>query len=142
MIHRRALLAALLAAPLHGDDPAREVWDELASMAAALGEGDAAQFLRHFDPGMPRFEDFRTAIYGLVKQAEVESAVDPVQNSGEGRRRTLEVDWQMHLVSRADLQELTQRRAAVKCIFEKQGSKWKVVDFTPREFFAPPSAHV
>jgi hypothetical protein len=142
MIRRRALLAVLLAAPLRGGDPAREVWDVLASMAAALGEGDAAQFLRSVDSEMPGYQDLRVAVYGLVRQVEVESAIEPAQNNGDDRRRTLEVDWQLHLIDRADLQHLTERRAAVKCVFEKQGAKWKLVSFAPRDFFAPPSAHV
>jgi len=142
MIRRRALLAALLAAPLRAQDPEREVWDVLGSMAAALGEGDAARFLRSVDNEMPGYQDLRAAVSALVKVAEVESAIDPVENDGDARRRTLEVDWQMHLVSRADLQELTVRRATVKCVLEKQGRDWKVVSFTPRDFFAPPSPHV
>jgi hypothetical protein len=142
MISRRALLALLAAAPLRADDPAQEVWEVLASMAAALVDGDPASFLRPIDPGMAGYQDLRTAIYGLLKEWEIQSAIDPVQNTGDAGRRTLEVDWQMHLVSRADLQRLTERRGTVKCGFEKEGKKWKVVSFAPRDLFAPPLPHV
>jgi hypothetical protein len=142
MTSRRAVLAALLAAPLCADDPAQEVWDLLAAMAAALGSGDAALFLRAFDPAMPGFQDLRLAVTGLLARSEVESSIDPVQNTGDGRRRTLEVDWQMHLVDRAGAGHITERRATVKCGFEKQDKKWKVISFAPPDFFAPPSVHV
>jgi hypothetical protein len=142
MISRRVILAALLAAPLRGDDPAQEVWDLLAAMAAALGEGNLSEFLRDFDRAMPGYQDLRTAVAALLARCEVESSIDPIQNSGDDRRRTAEVDWQMHLVDREAAQHLTVRRGTVKCGFEKEGSKWKVVSFAPLDFFATPSPHV
>jgi len=142
MTSRRAILAALLAAPLHADDPGTEVWELLASMAAALIEGDAGLFLRPFDPAIPGYQDFRASIYGLVRGWQIQSFIEPVENTGDARRRTLEVDWQMRLVSRGDVQQLIERRSAVKCSFEKQGKLWRVTSFEPRDIFAPPSAHV
>jgi hypothetical protein len=138
MKSRRAILVLLTAAPLRGDDPAQEVWDLLTAMAAALGDGNAALFLRSFDSGMPGYEDLRVAVNALVVRAEVESSIDPVQNTGDNRRRTLEVDWTMRLVDRTGLEHITERRATVKCGLEKEGKKWKVVAFAPSNFFAPP----
>jgi hypothetical protein len=142
MTSRRAILAALLAAPLRADDPAAEVWELLANMAAALVDGDADRFLRPFDHAMAGYEDFRALIDGLIRGWQIESSIDPVQNTGDARRRELEVDWQMHLVSRADVQQLVQRRGTVKCTFEKQGKRWMATSIAPRELFAPPSPHV
>jgi hypothetical protein len=142
MIARRLLLAVLAAPLLKGDDPAQEVWDLLAEMAAALVDGDAGRFVLAFDPKMPGFQELRAAVSGLLARAEVESTIDPVQNTGDDRRRTLEADWSMRLVDREGARHITERRAAIKCGFEKQGKKWKVVSFAPADFFAPPSAHV
>jgi hypothetical protein len=68
----------------------------------------------------------------------VESSIDPGENSGDDRRRSVEVDWQMHLVDREAAQHITVRRATVKCGFAKESAKWKVVSFTPQDFFAAP----
>src|SRR5947209_17010004 len=119
MISRRAILAACLAAPLLADDPAQEVWEVLAAMAAALGDANAGLFLRHCDKAMPGYDDLRGAVTALVGRCEVESTIEPSANSGDGQRRTLEVDWQMHLIDRSDTHS-TERRMAVKCTFEKQ----------------------
>jgi hypothetical protein len=141
MTTRRAILAGLLAMPLRGADPAQEAWEVLEAIAAALVDSNIGLFLRHFDHAMPGYQDLRAAVTGLIAQTEVESSIDPVQNTGDGRRRTLEVDWTMHLVDRGD-QHLTERRATVKCGFAKEGKKWKVVSFAPANFFAPPSTNV
>jgi hypothetical protein len=138
MISRRVMLAVFVAAPLLGNDPAQEVWDLLAAMAAALGEANVNAFLRDFDRGMPGYETLRAGIAGLVARCEVESAIDPVENSGDDSRRTVEVDWQMHLIDREAAQHITVRRATVKCGFAKEGTKWKVVSFAPADFFTPP----
>ena len=138
MISRRVMLAVLLAAPLRGGDPAQDVWDLLAAMAAALGEANVNAFLRDFDRGMPGYEELRAAVAGLVARCEVESSLDPAENSGDNRRRTVEVDWQMHLVDREASQRITVRRATVKCGFAREGPKWKVVSFAPPDFFAAP----
>jgi hypothetical protein len=141
MISRRAIVASLLGTPLFADDPAREVWDRLAAMAAALGQTNAGEFLRDFDRSMPGYEELRLAVQGLLARCEVESSIDPVENSGDDRRRTLEADWQMHLVDRDAAQHITVRRATVKCSFEKDGRRWKVTSFAPLDFFAAPSPH-
>jgi hypothetical protein len=141
---RRTILAALLAAPLcaeEPEDPAAEVWDVLTAIAAALVDANLGLFLRHFDSAMPGYRDLRAAVNGLILQSEVESTIEPVENTGDGRRRALEVDWTMHLLDRGD-QHLTERRATVKCAFAKQGKHWKVVSFAPANFFAPPLPNV
>jgi len=137
MISRRAMLAAALAVPLFADDAATEVWDVLAAMAGALGDGDTARFLRAFDPAMAGYENLRTDVTGLVARAEVESTIDPVANTGDDRSRTLEVDWHMRLVDRSPIEHATERRSNVKCVLEKQAGRWRVVSIAPIEFFKP-----
>jgi hypothetical protein len=134
------LFGAIMAAAAGAADPAAEAWDLLASMAAALGRGAAAEFLAAFDAALPGYSALRANVNALVSAAEVESAVDPVRNDGDDRAREVEVDWSLHLVDRAGPQRVTRRRQNVKCRVEKRRGTWKVVALDPVSFFAPPSA--
>jgi hypothetical protein len=134
---RRACLLALAALPARPADAAAQAWDLLTEMASALSAGDAARFLRAFDPRMKGFEDFRAAVTALVAEAELESAIEPGENTGDDRTRTLKVDWSLRLIGRSDLQRLTDRQAAATLRLERQKGKWKVVSFEPASLFAP-----
>jgi hypothetical protein len=139
---RRAILLALAALPVRGADASAQVWDVLMKMAASLAAGDAPGFLRAFDRRMKGFEDFRAAVTGLVAEAEVESTIDPVQNDGDDRNRTLEVTWSLRLIARSDLQTVTQRQATVTMRLARQGAEWKIGAFEPANLFRAPSARV
>lgn len=137
---RRAILLALAALRLRGADAAAQVWDVLTDMASALASGDAPGFLHAFDRQMKGFEDLAVAVNGLVAETEVESGIDPIQNTGDDQKRTVEVSWSMRLISRSELQTLTQRQATVTIRLERQRGKWKVVGLEPLSVFQAPSA--
>jgi hypothetical protein len=140
---RRGLLMALAALPaIAAADAAAEVWEVLTGMVEALAEGNAAGFLGAFDPAIKGFEELRAAVTGLVEEAEVESSIDPRENAGDDRGRTLRVQWSLRLIARSDFQRLTDRQATVTIRMERQGRKWKVVQFEPASLFAPPSVRV
>jgi hypothetical protein len=141
-LSRRAILFALAVAPAFAADPAEQVWDVLSGMASALSESDAAGFLRAFDSAMPGFHDLSAAVTGLLREVSLESTIDPAENSGDDRSRTLEVEWSLRLVDREDLDRVTERNATVRIRFERQHGKWKVVSFVPASLFAAPSARV
>ena len=136
---RRTMLLALAAARADAVDPASEVWNVLTAMANALSASDSAAFLLFFDSSMPGFDSFRLAVAGLLNEFSVESSINPLQNEGDNRSRTLEVDWSMRLVSLNDLDEVVPRETNVTLKLERRGKKWKVVSFQPANFFqAPP----
>lgn len=139
---RRAILFALAALPASAADPAQQAWDLLTGMASTLSTGDAVGFLRAFDPAMKGFDDLRAAVTALVAEAEIESTIDPIQNTGDDRVRTLQVQWSLRLIGRSDLQRVTDRQATVTMRLERQRGKWKVVSFEPASLFAPPSARM
>lgn len=138
MMTRRLLLFTALAAPLGAADPAREVWDLFSNMASALAAGDAASFLAAFDPAMPGFPALRDDVMALVRVDSVQSAIDALRNDGDDRRRSVDLDWLLHLTSLGDSSKVTRRRETVHCRLEKQGKRWKIVALTPLSFFAPP----
>jgi hypothetical protein len=139
---RRAILFALAAARLRGADAAAQVWDVLTGIASALSSGDAPGFLHAFDRQMKGFEGLAAAVTALVAEAEVESGIDPVQNTGDDQNRTLEVSWSMRLISRSELRTVTQRQATVTLRLARQRGKWKVVGLEPADLFRAPSARV
>jgi hypothetical protein len=136
-ISRRTALLALCAVRAVAADSAQEVWDVVTTLAAALGRSDAGEFLSVCDPKMPAYDRLRVSIVALVAQADAESGIDPVRNSGDDRTRDVEADWQLHLVDRSALQRVITRREIVTVKLEKQGRKWKVVAIEPLVFFAP-----
>jgi hypothetical protein len=137
---RRALLLSALAMPLAAADPAQEVWSLFSGMASALAAGDASSFLAAFDPAMPGFPTLRTDVEALVQLDAVQSSIEAVRNEGDARRRTVDLDWLLHLTSLSDSMKVTRSRATVHCRLEKQGRHWKIEAFEPVSFFAPPPA--
>jgi hypothetical protein len=134
---RRTLLLVPFAACLRADS-AQQVWDLVTSMAAALSAGDASAFLRAFDAAMPGYEALRAAVTALLREAEVQSSIELVEEEGDDRSRAVELDWLVHIVSRQDGAVAERRRERVKCRVEKSGGKWRVASLDPLQFFAPP----
>ncbi|MBZ5624566.1 MAG: hypothetical protein LAQ69_38575 [Acidobacteriia bacterium] len=136
---RRALLFAALAAPLRADS-ADQVWDLISSMASALGNGHAAEFLSVFDPAMPGYQELRGNVTALLSQTEVQSSIDLVSNEGDDRSRTVEIDWLLTMTGSVEVSGAARRQGHVKCRFEKQGRRWRIAGMEPLAFFAPPRA--
>jgi hypothetical protein len=134
---RRALLLVPLAARLRADS-AQQVWDLFTSMASALSAGDASAFLNAFDTAMPGYEALRDGVTALLREAEVQSSIELVEEAGDDGRRTVELDWLVHIVDRQDGAVAERRRERVKCRVEKSGKKWRIAWLEPLEFFAPP----
>jgi len=139
---RRAILLTLAALRLRGADAAAQVWDVLTNMASALASGDAPGFLHDFDRNMKGFEELATAVTGLLAETQIESGIDPVENTGDDQNRTLEVTWSMRLISRSEIATVTQRQATVTIRMARQRGKWRVVGLEPESLFRPPSARV
>src|SRR3954451_16284434 len=105
-ITRRTALFALCAVPSSAADPAQEVWDVVTTLAAALGRADPGEFLSVCDPALPGYQTLRANLSALVAQADAESAIDPVDNTGDDRVRELVVDWDLRLVEHSALQRV------------------------------------
>jgi hypothetical protein len=133
---RRALLLVPFAACLRADS-AQQVWDLFTSLAAALGAGNAIAFMDAFDPAMPGYEELRTGVTALLREADVQSSIDLVEEEGDDRGRTVELDWLVHIVDPQDNAVAERRQERVKCRVEKSGKKWRITRLEPLQFFAP-----
>src|SRR3954471_21594795 len=112
---RRTALFALCAASALAADAAEDVWEIVTTLAAALGRGDAGEFLSVCDSAAPAYPVLRANVLALVAQADIESAIDPIRNTGDDRAREMVLDWQLHLVERSGLQRVTRRSETVRC---------------------------
>ena len=133
-------LLLLASAAAWGADPAQEVWDLLTGMASALGDRNPAAFLEAFDPAMPGYSQLRDNIPALLRNAEVQSAIELESDEGDSHSRTMELNWLLRIRPEPEATASTRREQRVKCRLEKTGKKWRVVYFEPLGLFAPPSA--
>jgi len=129
--------AALLLAGLWADERS-EALELVGRMAQALSAGNAADFLGPFDRAWPGYEQLRTNVFALLEQAEVSSAVDMVEESGNADRRSLVLDWTLEIRSAVATGPLERRREKVKMELARHGKTWCAVSLEPVSFFAPP----
>ena len=136
---RRAVLLLPLAICCRAADAAREVRDLIADAASSLSAGDAAGFLKAFDPGMAGYGKLRENVTGLIAQGGVESLIDPLEDEGDERRRAVQFHWTLRIQRGQETTSSVRREQVVKCKVEKKGARWRIVEMEPIEFFAPGS---
>ena len=134
---RRGLMFASLAAPLFADD-SREVWELLAQVAGALSEGNMDEFLQAFDRAMPEYHTLELNVSSLLRQYEVRSSIEPLDEDTKGLSYIVDLDWLLELVEQQDNTNITRRRERIHCEVVKRGKAWKVMKIEPLPFFAPP----
>jgi len=127
-----ALTAAIaLSFPLRAQTP-DDVVQFLRSAATILAdahEDGPRQFVDLFDRDMPDYSTFRGYVEALVARVEVGSAIEIVTDSGDDKRRMLELDWLL------EIPDQRPRRQILKCTIEKRGKKWKFTSLQPVDFF-------
>ena len=123
-----------------GADPAQEVWELLTQAASALSERNAAVFLEAFAPAMPGYQKLREDVTALLRNAEVQSAIELESDDGNAQSRTLELNWLLRIRPEPEATASARREQRVKCRVEKTGNKWRIVFFEPLTLFAAPGA--
>jgi hypothetical protein len=120
----------------------QSVIDFLAGAAGALSQAhsddsaapsDAGPFFDYFDSNMPEYSTLRGYVEALVAQAAVSSSIEVVTDSGDDKKRTLELDWVLQI------QDQPMRRRVVKVTIEKRKKDWKFTALDPVDFFKPGS---
>jgi len=134
---RRVCLSLAMAGCLRAADPAREVFDLVADAAGSLSAGNVAAFLGAFDRNMPGYAKLRQNITGLLALGDVQSAIEPLEDAGDERRRTAQFLWTLRILRGQAATATARREQVVKCTVEKQGGKWRITAIEPLEFFAP-----
>jgi len=114
-------------------EPPADVLQFFASTAGALADNNSQVFLAAFDRDMPGYAKLHDEIDGLLAAYAVGSTIEVVNDAGDDRKRTLELDWVLSITG--ENAGATQRREIVKCRIEKQGKQWKITSLEPIEFF-------
>lgn len=118
----------------------QEAVDPVHHAAVALGNGDSAGFDSAFDPSTPGIARIRGDAAELVRQADAQSTIRTISESGSGQLRTLQLDWDLRIRDNDTSGGLTHRQATVTCGIALRGGEWKIVRFEPRDFFRPARA--
>ncbi len=126
-----------LAAVSLGGDAHDDVIELVTSMAAALTASDVPRFMSAFDQNMPDYGRLETAVTGLVNQADVSSAIEPLSDEGNNQKRSMDLDWLLEVRSLEQAGPVVRRREVVHCEIEKQKKHWKIVSLKPLDFFTP-----
>jgi len=134
---RRVLLLIPFAASCRAADPAQEVLDLVADAAASLSAGSVSGFMKAFDPAMDGYAKLRENVTGLIALGDIQSVIDPLEDVGDDRRRTVQFRWTLRLQRGEQSASSLRREQLVKCRVEKQRGKWRIVGLEPIEFFAP-----
>jgi hypothetical protein len=129
--------ALLFAAFAHAGDTETPA-DLVARLATDLSQGGAAAFLANFDKQMPGYARFSELIRALSEQAEIGCSIEILKDTGDARRRNVELDWILELTGPQPDSPVARREQTVRCTLELQGKHWVVTSIEPIEFFAPP----
>lgn len=129
-----------------GEEPNSQVSAEAqAGMEKTLGAlrsgvegGDARRFFSAFDgKRMDGFLAFKDAVGALLNRYDpIRLRFQIVQVDGEGTRATATVELQMDATPRNGMGAELRRDQQLRFVFEKEDKWWKIVDVSPREFFA------
>ncbi len=134
----RSLCAILFCASALLADTHDDIVDHFAAMAAALADNNSAGFMARIDKSMPGYDQLKTQIEAMLGLASVASDIDPQQDTGDDRHRSVDLDWFLSMSSKVPAGATVQRRQVVHCDLRKEGKHWKIVALAPLEFFAAP----
>jgi hypothetical protein len=134
---RRTLLLAALPAGLRADDRS-DVLALLGEMAADLANGLGGAFVKAFVWEGNERAAFRQEIEALLATAEVSGSVELREFTSSTDKAEARVDWYLYLRARSDVRIVKQKREVLKMFFVRQGKKWRVESFAPRDFFTYP----
>ena len=132
-------LLVCVTGPLRADS-AQEVHDLFQKAAGALSDRKAPAFEAAFDFSQPGLGKLRASVEALLKASDIQSNIEWDKNEGDDQSRRVQLNWLLEITDRGGVGALTHRRARVECLLKKKGDAWRIVSFTPADFFAPSQA--
>jgi hypothetical protein len=133
----RSVALICIAAVFAGADAHDDVIEVVTSMAAALTAVNVPQFMRSISKDMPDYETIQNNVTGLVRQSEISSSIQPVNEAGDDQARSINLDWALDVRSLEQDGPIVRRRQIIHCELRKEKKHWKVVALKPVDFFAP-----
>ncbi len=132
-----AVLASLAvcALPLGAARP-KTVLATINYVATALSGDTAIDAMTPFDKSFANYAKLRDYFVGLTDSAQLVNEVDLVDEQDSGTHSEVTVNWTLTLTNRNTPQ--TERRTGeIHVRLARENGKWKIIDFSPIEFFNP-----
>ena len=111
--------------------------DLLSHLASALSEGNEVRFMGYIDKSTPKYQDIESNVTALTAQSDVSASLDVINESGDGEKVDVVVDWFMQMSSKDGTEHVTRRRQRVNVTERKFRDKWKVTAINPIAILAP-----
>ena len=112
-----------------------DVRAQISSVATALSAGNPADAMAPFDKSFPNYEKLAEYFQGLVAY-NVENEVDVTDEQDTDTDTKLTVSWTLTLTD-LGTNSTESHTGDVNIRLLKKDGKWKIVDFSPINFFNP-----
>jgi hypothetical protein len=134
VIARKLLLAAMMSAATVAADQAHDVLRTINHVASALTGGNPADAMISFDKSCPNYTSLQDDFIGLTDGYELSNEADVTDEADSPTETTLTLQWTLSLTNKSSSENLT-RKAEIHVRLRKENGKWKIVDFSPADFF-------
>jgi hypothetical protein len=130
-------LAVLSVSALPRDtDRAENVLATINHVATALAGDNATDAMMPFDKSFAKYAKLRDYFSGLTDSSQLVNEVDLVDEQDSGTQSSVTLEWTVTLTNKTTLQ--TERRSGeIHARLKLEDGKWKIVDFSPIDFFNP-----
>ena len=135
-IARRAVLALFATSFAATADQPRDVLQVIHYVASALADGNPSDAMVPFDKSFSKYAKLRDYFDGLTNAFQISSEVDVTEEQDSDQNTNLTLQWQLTLTDRANNANI-HRSAEIHAQVRRVNGKWKIVDFTPVDFFSP-----
>ncbi len=126
---------AVCGPPLQAARP-KTVLSTINYVATALSGDNAIDAMTPFDKSFKNYAKLRDYFVGLTNGSQLVNEVDVVDEEDSGTQSKVTVNWTLTLNNRNTPQ--TERRTGeIRVRLTRENGKWKIVDFSPIEFFNP-----
>jgi len=121
----------LLSAALSAAQPNKAIYRQVTHVATALTAGNAADAMTTFDKAFSDYDRLRDYFSALTNAYQLVNEIEVTGEQIADSEATLTVHWVM------TLSDSETRTEDVTVKLNLRESKWRIVDFSPVEFFNP-----
>jgi hypothetical protein len=132
-IARSVFLCSLLAAVALGANTPRQ---QVSHVASALTAREPADAMTSFEKSFADYDKLRGYFGGLTAAFEVTNRLEVTEEQDSEQEATINVEWALHLAN-AENGFSQNRKETVHIRLVLKKGQWKIVEFSPVEFFNP-----
>jgi hypothetical protein len=117
-------------------DRAQDVLSTINYVATALAGDNAADAMTPFDKSFPNYVKLRDYFAGLTDGWQIVNEVDVTDEEDSATQSNVTVQWTMTLTNKTTFQS-ERRSGEIHIRLAPEHKRWKIVDFSPIDFFNP-----